>query len=113
MDCIPYRQDKKIVTVTTTIKIKGEKVPEGYLLEVTHMSISDLDTADKLLELGYETLSEDEKILLANKGTQNYQCKLNGHVWIEGGEAPFGRVTSPTNSDDVAFSCHGKLYKKV
>lgn len=107
-----YRQDKEIKSAGAVEKIKGEKVPAGFDLEVTHMVIVDKSAADKLLELGYETPTGDDKILAANDGTNRFECHLNGHAWIEENETPFGRVTTAGANDLVAFSCHGKLWPK-
>jgi len=107
-----YRQDKKIVTGTDTVKITGERVPPGFILELTHVDIADLTTPDKLQELGYETIDGSERILTADKGGQNYSTYLRGRAFLEEGEKPFGRVTTPTDGDVVIFSCHGKLWPK-
>lgn len=105
-----YRQDKQVASAGAIEKLKGEEVPDGYVLEVTHMSVVDETTANLLLELGYEDPSGDDKILTANNGTNRYEWHLTGHAWIMGGETPFGRVTTAVDGDVVAFSCHGKLW---
>ena len=107
-----YRQDKDIKSAGAIEKIKGEEVPEGFVLEVIHMSIANKTRGDTLLELGYETATGDDKILTTNIGTARYEWHLTGHAWIEAGEAPFGRVTTANEDDLIAFSCHGKLWPK-
>ena len=112
MKCRTYRQDKEIKSAGAVEKIVAEEVPEGHVLEVTHMSIVDETTPDLLLELGYVDQADEDRILTANDGTTRYECHLTGHAWIEGGEKPFGRVTTAELNDVVVFSCHGKLWKK-
>ena len=107
-----YRQDKEITAAAAVQKIKGEEVPEGYVLEVTHMSIADLSLENQLLELGYEDAAGEDRILTGNVGTNRFEWHLTGHAWIEGGETPFGRVTTPQSGNKVIFSCHGKLWPK-
>ncbi len=107
-----YRQDKTIKAAAVVQKILGEKVPEGHVLEVTHMAVADLDTANLLMELGYIDLGGVDRILDAQDGAQNYGLHLSGRAWIEAGEQPFGRVTTASDGADVIFSCHGKLWPK-
>ena len=76
------------------------------------MAIVNKARADLLQELGYETTTGDDKILAANDGSNRFECHLTGHAWIEEGEIPFGRVTTATAGDLIAFSCHGKLWPK-
>lgn len=112
MSCRVYRQDKTIKAAAAVQKILGEEVPEGHRLEVTHMTVADVTTADKTLEIGYVDQAGEDRILHAAKGTTRHECHLTGHAWLEAGEAPFGRVTTPTASDVVVFSCHGRLWPR-
>ena len=107
-----YRQDKIIKAAAAVQKLVGEEVPEGHVLEVTHMSVADVTTADKTLEVGYVDVAGEDRILHAAKGSSRHECHLTGHAWLEAGEQPFGRVTTPTAGDVVIFSCHGKLWPK-
>ena len=107
-----YRQDKAIKSAGAVEKLKGEKVPPGYVLEVTHMAVADETKADQLLELGYVDVAGEDRILTANDGTTRYEWHLTGRAWIEEGEEPFGRVTTAGANDIVVFSCHGKLWPK-
>lgn len=107
-----YRQDKKHESAGAVEKLLGEKVPEGFTLEVTHMAVADLDTANQLMELGYVDPTGVDRILDAQDGSQNYGLHLPGRAWLEAGEQPFGRVTTASNGDTVIFSCHGKLWPK-
>ena len=108
-----YRQDKQIKSGGAVEKLLGEKVPEGFTLEVTHMAVADESRADQLLELGYVDVAGEDRILAANDGTTRYECHLTGRAWIEAGEQPFGRVTTAQDGDAVVFSCHGKLWPKA
>lgn len=107
-----YRQDKTLKAKAEVTKIVVEKVPKGYTLEVTHMVVSDLARDDLLYELGYVDVAGEDRRLSADNGSENYVCELQGPAWIEEGEAPFGRITTPTAGDALMFSCHGKLWPK-
>ena len=107
-----YRQQRKVESAGAVEKLVGEEVPEGYVLEVTHMAVADLDTANQLMELGYVDQAGVDRILDAEDGSQNYGLHLPGRVWLEAGEQPFGRVTTASDGDGVIFSCHGKLWPK-
>ena len=105
-----YRSDKETTTTTDTKRITHEKVPTGYVLEVTSFNCADRTTANKALELGYVDGSSVDRVLTFNNGTTNYNCELKGTCFLVEGEAPYAEVTSPTSSDVFMSSCHGRLW---
>lgn len=107
-----YRVNQRIKSTGVVEKVPGEEVPEGHVLEVTQMVVANEARADMLLELGYVDGVGVDRILTLNDGTNRFECHLSGRAWIEEGETPFGRVTTPTDGDFIVFSCHGKLWPK-
>ena len=105
-----YRQDLGIKGDVAVEKIEAEEVPDGYVLEVIHMIVADVDTAGQTLELGYVTQDGVDKVLSASSHGSKYEHHLTGHAWIMAGEKPYGRVTTSGDGDDIYFSCHGKLW---
>ena len=106
-----YRSDKKIEAEAEVEKIVGEEVPEGYMLEVTHMTIADATTAAQTLELGYVSMTEVDRVICINQTANLKGLRCMGVIYIQAGESPYGRVTTAVNGDDIYFSCHGKLWK--
>lgn len=105
-----YRQDLKIEGDTAVEKIEAEEVPEGYVLEVTHMMLADMVTAAQTLELGYVSQAGVDRVLHINQATGRKEIHLTGRAWLVAGEKPYGRVTTAVDGDDIYFSCHGKLW---
>lgn len=112
MTCKRYRDEKKITTGTADKTQELREVPVGFVLQVTHLSCADLTTAGKILEVGYLDATNTERPCAARGGTANYHCNASGHLWIEEGEKPYGKLYSPTDSDIFIVSCHGKLWRK-
>ena len=112
MDYRTYRQDKQIKAEAEVEKISGEKVPAGYILEVTHMSITDITTGGKVLELGYTDATGEDREICLNEGTNLHHHHLVGEVYLMEGEQPYGRITTADANDICYFSCHGKLWPK-
>lgn len=105
-----YRDDVTIVGDSEVELLVAEEVPEGYVLEITHMAIIDWDSDDKRLELGYVSQTEVYKVLAADRRENKYSHYLTGTAWLMAGEAPYGRVTTAEDGDAIHFSCHGKLW---
>lgn len=111
MDYKRYRDDVTIEGNAEVETIEAKKVPEGYVLEVSHMMIADVTTAGKTLEIGYKSMTDVYTRLGASSHASKYEYHLTGHAWIAAGETPYGRVTTSTDGDDIHFSVHGKLWK--
>lgn len=105
-----YRQDLKIEGDAEVEKLVAEEVPEGYVLEVTHMMVADVNTAGQTLEVGYVTQGDVDKVLSASSHGSKYEHHLTGRAWIMANEKPYGRVTTSSDGDDIYFSVHGKLW---
>lgn len=105
-----YRDDVTIEGDAAIEKLEAREVPEGFVLEVTHMMIADVTTAGKTLEVGYVTQAGDDMVLSASSHASRYEHHLTGRAWIMAGEKPYGRVTTSTDGDDIHFSVHGKLW---
>jgi len=105
-----YRQALAIEAEAEVEKMVGEKVPEGYRLEVTIMSVTDITSGAKVLELGYVDISGEDRVICMNKGTNVHHHDLTGRVFLMAGEQPYGRITTASAGDDCYFICHGKLW---
>lgn len=105
-----YRVNKRIKSAGATETIIGEKVPTGFILEVTQMCVMDETTADKLLRLGIRDVTDKDNILQVYDGATAFECHLNGVVFLEAGEAPIGIITTAAASDYCDLSVQGKLY---
>ena len=105
-----YRQDLKIEGDAEIEKIVAEEIPEGYVLEVTHMMLADASRGALTLELGYVSQADVDKVLHIDQLAAKKQTHLTGRAWIVAGEKPYGRVTTSQAGDDIYFSCHGKLW---
>jgi len=88
----------------------GEKVPVGFILEVTKMSITDISAPDKVLELGYIDLAGEYRVICMNKGANMNHHHITGRPFLMAGEQPYGRITTAGAGDDCYFICHGKLW---
>lgn len=105
-----YRCDIEISGDAAIELLVGEEVPDGYVLEVTHMMIADSESDDKMLELGYVTQTDEYKVLAINRRETYFEHHLTGNVWLMAGEKPYARVTTSEDEDEIYFSCHGKLW---
>lgn len=108
-----YRQNKSVIAPDTDdLKITCEKVPEGFILELTQACLADHSTANNLQEIGFDTIDGVEKTLTADDGSQNFSTHMRGSAYLVAGEAPYGKVESPTGNDVITLSVHGKLWPK-
>lgn len=105
-----YRFNKQIKGNTEVETIVGTKVIEGYFLEVTFMSVTDITSPGKKLELGYVDVGGDNRVLDATHSPQIHHHHIPGGVFLMAGEIPYGRITTAEGGDDIYFTCHGKLY---
>ena len=105
-----YRQAIAIEAEARVEKMVGEKVPEGYYLEVTKMSVTNISTAGDDLELGYVDAGGVDRVICINNGAQMHHHHTTGTVFLMAGEQPYGRIDEPTDGDDCYFICHGKLW---
>lgn len=106
----PYRFDTKIEAAASVQTPSGPKVPEGFFLEVTQIAIVDITTSNKILALGYLDLTGEFRVFCENQGTNLNMHQLWGEQFIFAGEAPAGRITTPTAGDDCFFSVNGRLW---
>lgn len=110
MDYRIYRQAIAIEAEAEVAKMVGEEVPEGYVLEVTKMSITDISAPDKVLELGYVDVGGVDRVICMNNGAAMHHHHITGRVFLMAGEHPYGRITTPGDGNDCYFICHGKLW---
>lgn len=107
---LPYRYDVKIESEGTELTLKGHKVPEGFVLEVTQIAIVDITTGAIHLSVGYIGVENAYHVYCMNAGTNINIHQLYGAQFCFAGEAPAGRITTPTDGDDCYFSVNGKLW---
>ena len=105
-----YRQVKAIEADAEVETMVGEKVPDGFILEVTKMSVTDISSGGKKLELGYVDLGGVDRVICMNEGTNTHHHHLTGRVFLMTGEQPYGRIDEASDGDDCYFICHGKLW---
>ena len=105
-----YRQNLKIKSVGQVEKLVGEEVPLGYVLEVTHMSVTDITSGAKVLELGYIDAGGEDRPVCLGEGTNQHHHHVTGEVYLVGEEKPYGRITTAGANDMCYFNCHGKLW---
>lgn len=105
-----YRSDHKENASAVETTMKGIKVPFGFVLEVTHLSAYDETESGNTVNLGYLTATEDFVTVQSSTDTDYYGTSLSGPIWIEGGETPAAKITTPGASDALSFSCHGRLW---
>ena len=105
-----YRVNKRIEGDIEVETILGTKVPEGYFLEVTFISVTDITSPGKKLELGYVDVGGIDRVLDMTHSPQVHHHYVPGGVFLMAGEVPYGRVTTAEGGDDIFFICHGRLY---
>ena len=105
-----YRYCVKIEAQTRVETMIGNKVPEGYILEVTDMAITNITAHGDDLELGYIDVAGEDRVICADNGATKHHHHLTGQVFLMAGEQPYGRVTTAADGDDIYFICHGKLW---
>lgn len=110
MDYRIYRQTLKIEAQTRVEKMVGEKVPEGFILEVTSMSVSNITAHADDLELGYIDAGGEDRVIRITNGAAKHEHEITGQVFLMAGEQPYGRITTAADGDDCYFICHGKLW---
>jgi len=110
MPWLPYRYDTKIESDGTELTLNGHKVPEGFVLEVTQIAIVDITTGATHLSVGYLDVMNAYHVFCMNAGTSLSMHQIYGEQYVFAGEAPAGRITTPTDGDDCYFSVHGKLW---
>ena len=110
MDWKIYRFAVKIEAQTRVEKIVGNKVPEGHVLEVTKMSVTNITAHEDNLELGYIDAGGEDRVICMDNGATKHHHHITGQVWLMAGEQPYGRITTAADGDDCYFICHGKLW---
>lgn len=110
MQWLPYRYDVKIESEGTELTLKGHKVPEGFVLEITQIAIVDITTGATHLSVGYIGVENAYHVFCMNTGTNTNMHQLYGEQFVFADEAPAGRITTPTDGDDCYFSVNGKLW---
>lgn len=107
-----YRYLNDLMSSGQTETFKGPEVPDGMVLEITSMMVTDRTTADKLLRVGM--LDQDDNLhdFDLNDGDRAFAARLRGQAWLEEGEHPAGIVTDATANDYCSFSVHGRLWLK-
>jgi len=107
-----YTFRQKITAPSTDdVTFTGPAVGRGKILEVTALSVVDFTTANKQLLVGFKDVENNEHLVDGYKATSNYGIGLSGILYLLEGEAPLGKVVSPTTSNVCYFTCHGKLYE--
>ncbi len=87
----------------------GAKVPEGKILRIDIMSITDLTNAAKKVRLGYDRGGQQFWFKRETLGSGVYSSVLYGPIWLVPGEKPIGMVESATASDVLHFVVRGTL----
>ncbi len=105
-----YRQNKAIEAEARVEKMVGEKVPEGFFLEVTKISVTDITSGAKVLELGFIDAGGEDRVIGMNEGTNTHHHHVPGGLFLMAGEQPYGRIDEASDGDDCYFTCHGKLW---
>jgi len=107
-----YRQSQTVKGTDAVVTILGEKVPEGYILEITNMGLTDVTTPNLKLEIGYVDVTGEYRVFYIDKRTAKIELHLTGRVYLEAGERPYGRITTAVDGDEIHFNVHGKLWPK-
>jgi len=110
MDWKIYRFAVKIEAQTRVEKIVGNKVPEGHVLEVTKMSVTNITAGGDVLELGYIDVAGEDRVICMAEATNQHHHHITGQVFLMAGEQPYGRIDEAADGDDCYFICHGKLW---
>lgn len=110
MDYRVYRQNVKIKADAEVEEMVGEEVPEGYILEITAMSVSNITAGGDILELGYIDVAGEYRTICIDEGAQMHHHHLTGRVFLMAGEKPYGRIDTPGANNVCYFNCHGKLW---
>jgi hypothetical protein len=109
-----YRAHSKLTSPSTgTASLYGYEVPHGKIAILTFMSVIDYTHNENELMLGILDAGGNEHMLDFTLGTATdvkQTCKIEGKVILLSGEKPFGRVLSPTASDVIYVTAHGRLY---
>lgn len=110
MPWLPYRYDVKIESEGSELTLKGHKVPPGFVLEIIQIAIVDITTSATDLSVGYIGTGGAYHVFCMNTGTNINMHQLYGEQFCFEGEAPAGRISTPTDGDDCYFSVNGKLW---
>lgn len=105
-----YRCDNATLASAVETDFLGTKVPEDYVLEITHFAAGDETESGNVISVGYYTPTEDYIKLQSISDDDHFGVSLRGNVWLMAGERPVARITTPGSSDVIFFSCHGKLW---
>jgi len=107
-----YRSDTIAKGVSSPDRIKGLKVPTGFMLETTHFVGGIAAEENRVGELGYVDITGNDKILRVHKPDTMMSMEITGSVWLEEGEYPYVSLINLDTNSEYFLSVHGKLWPK-
>jgi hypothetical protein len=93
-----------------TVTLKTLPVQQGTVVEITHASIMDYTTVNKKMIIGIEDSMGNVNYVTVLYDSTYMTPMLSGNVFLEERERMIGTVVTPTTSDVLYFTVHGRIY---
>ena len=88
----------------------GAYIKPKQIVELTHLSVMNIDESDKKLSIGIQQGSKGIHWIKKEEASNRHACWLNGHIILTENERPVGRVENPDGGNDLKFTAMGLIY---
>ncbi len=99
---------QQTATSTDNITLKGTKVPEDKVAEITYVAVKDETTTGKTLRIGYQRGGENFWLREEPATTNYHGIQETGIFYLMPNECIIGMIESPTSADVVKLFVRGK-----
>lgn len=89
------------------VDIESQKIPDGLKVCIEAISLTDLDTADKVMQIGYNDGSKDYILVKKDLSSSEYTLEWHGKIYLDEGRKLIGKVFSATGLDDILLVGNG------
>ena len=91
-------------------RVKANKVPEGFVLEVTQFSGGLMTEDTKKTELGYTDVTGIDRPVAMAKHDDFRNVEMTGECWLVANEIPYVEISNMGDEKTGFISIHGKLW---
>jgi len=107
LDTKIFESLKTARTGSSDTELETQEVPSQLVVCIEAIALTDKDTANKKMEIGWRDGSRDYPLILKQVGSTEYTLEWKGKIYLAETRKIYGKVYSPTSGDDLALVANG------